>query len=156
MHASDADISGKITATSGSIAGNLVSSGINASNITSGTLDIRNGNAYLKMGFGTSHPEASGFNITGSHGIKLNGNGISECSGLAVTTVTTYNTNAVDFNAGLNVTGPLYAGAVSDFYKGVNSTTLYVKRTDAAGNDNGYYTIQINRGIIHNVVAHDP
>lgn len=98
MHASDADIEGKITATSGRIAGNLVSSGINASNITSGTLDIRNGNAYLKMGFGTSHPEASGFNITGGFGIKLNGNGISECSGAS------YTGGSANYTCGVNMT----------------------------------------------------
>lgn len=40
LKATDADISGKITATSGSISGSLVTSGINANNITTGTIAI--------------------------------------------------------------------------------------------------------------------
>lgn len=157
MHASDADIAGKITATSGSIAGNLVTSGINASNITSGRLNISDGSGhYLRMGFGEGdNPFVSGLNV-GGYGIAMGGHEISNIGNMSVNTITTYNTSAVDFNAGLNVSGPLYAGQVSDFYKGVDALTLYVKRTDAAGNDNGYYTIQINRGIVHNVVAHNP
>lgn len=157
MHASDADIAGKITATSGSIAGSLVTSGINASNITSGRLNISDGSGhYLRMGFGEGdNPFVSGLNV-GNYGISMKGHEISDIGNMSVTTITTYNTSAVDFNAGLNVSGPLYAGEVSDFYKGVDALTLYVKRTDAAGNDNGYYTIQINRGIVHNVVAHNP
>lgn len=157
MHASDADIAGKITATSGSIAGSLVTSGINASNITSGRLNISDGSGhYLRMGFGEGdNPFVSGLNV-GSYGISMKGHEISDIGNMSVTTITTYNTSAVDFNAGLNVSGPLYAGEVSDFYKGVDALTLYVKRTDAAGNDNGYYTIQINRGIVHNIVAHNP
>ena len=72
---------GYMHASSGTVSGSIISSGINAGNITAGTLDIRNGNAYLKMGFSTSHPEASGLNITGGYGIKLNGNGISDFGG---------------------------------------------------------------------------
>ena len=64
-------------ASSGSVSGNLVSSGINASNITSGTLNITNGNHYLKMGFGTAHPEVSGLNMTGGGGLAMHGNSIS-------------------------------------------------------------------------------
>ena len=74
VHASDADISGKITATSGSIAGNLVSSGINASNISSGKLNITSGDYYLRMGFtDAKHPEVSGLNINGGGGLKCTG-----------------------------------------------------------------------------------
>jgi len=40
LKATDADISGKITATSGSISGSLVTSGINANNISTGTIAI--------------------------------------------------------------------------------------------------------------------
>lgn len=40
LKATNADISGKITATSGSISGSLVTSGINADNITAGTISI--------------------------------------------------------------------------------------------------------------------
>lgn len=70
MHASDADIEGKITATSGSIAGDLVTSGINASNITSGRLNISDGSGhYLRMGFREGdNPFVSGLNV-GRYGI---------------------------------------------------------------------------------------
>lgn len=73
MHASDADISGKITATSGSISGNLVSSGINASNITSGRLYISDGQGhFLGMGFNENdNPSVSGLNV-GNSGIVCN------------------------------------------------------------------------------------
>lgn len=71
---------GYLYATNGYIAGNMVSSGINAGNITAGTLNIHNGSTYyLKMGFGTSHPEVSGLNVTGSGGIDMNNHSIGAC-----------------------------------------------------------------------------
>lgn len=85
MHASDADIEGKITATSGSIAGKLVTSGINASNITSGRLNISDGSGhYLKMGFGEGdNPLVSGLNV-GSYGINMHGHGISNVNAISL------------------------------------------------------------------------
>lgn len=59
LKATDADISGKITATSGSISGSLVTSGINADNITAGTISIERltsikvGGRNLLLGTGT-------------------------------------------------------------------------------------------------------
>lgn len=53
---------------------------INADNINSGTLNIYNGSTYyLKMGFGTKHPEVSGLNVTGSGGIDMNNHSIGAC-----------------------------------------------------------------------------
>ena len=85
MHASDADIAGKITATSGSIAGNLVTRGINASNITSGRLNISDGSGhYLRMGFGEGdNPFVSGLNV-GGYGINMHGNGISNVNAISL------------------------------------------------------------------------
>ena len=85
MHASDADIAGKITATSGSIAGNLVTSGINASNITSGRLNISDGSGhYLRMGFREGdNPFVSGLNV-GGYGINMHGNGISNVNAISL------------------------------------------------------------------------
>ena len=71
-------------ASSGSVSGGIVSSGINAGNITAGTLNIRNGEHYLKMGFGTSHPEVSGLNITGSGGIAMHGNGLGDVGSIQI------------------------------------------------------------------------
>lgn len=59
LKATNADISGKITATSGSISGSLVTSGINADNITAGTIaierltSIKVGGRNLLLGTGT-------------------------------------------------------------------------------------------------------
>jgi len=59
LKATDADISGKITATSGSISGSLVTSGINADNISTGTISIERltsikvGGRNLLLGTGT-------------------------------------------------------------------------------------------------------
>lgn len=59
LKATNADISGKITATSGSISGSLVTSGINADNITAGTISIERltsikvGGRNLLLGTGT-------------------------------------------------------------------------------------------------------
>ena len=64
---------GYLYATSGSISGGLVSSGINASNITAGRLNITSGNYYLRMGFSEgNNPSVSGLNV-GSYGIKSSG-----------------------------------------------------------------------------------
>lgn len=52
LYAQNADIAGKITATSGSISGSLVTSGISATNITTGTLTaiaINNGNGTFSV-----------------------------------------------------------------------------------------------------------
>ncbi len=68
---------GYLYATSGSISGGIVGSGINASYITAGTLNIHNDNAgtYLTMGFGTNHPRVSGLNIDGGGGLVCNTGG---------------------------------------------------------------------------------
>ena len=74
-------------ASSGSVSGNLVSSGINASNITSGRLNIDDGRGhYLRMGFGEGdNPSVSGLNVYGNGGINLHGNaGISGATSLSV------------------------------------------------------------------------
>ena len=71
---------GSFYATSGSISGGMVSSGINASNITGGslsmsrisggTLNVGANGGYLRVGVGYTHPEVSGLNVTGRFGIK--------------------------------------------------------------------------------------
>lgn len=68
---------GYLYATQGSIAGSLVSSGINASNITAGRLNISDGNGhYLRMGFSEgNNPSVSGLNV-GSGGIACTSAGI--------------------------------------------------------------------------------
>ena len=90
LYASSATISGKITATSGTIGncsinsnGNLiipsghVSGTFSAGKISGGKLDIGANGGYLRVGDGYTHPEVSGLNITGSNGIAFNGNSIS-------------------------------------------------------------------------------
>lgn len=60
---------GYMYATNGSISGSIVSSGINASNITAGRLNITSGNYYLRMGFSEgNNPSVSGLNV-GGYGI---------------------------------------------------------------------------------------
>lgn len=137
MHASDADIAGKITATSGSIAGNLVSSGINASNITSGRLNISDGSGhYLRMGFGEGdNPFVSGLNV-GSYGINMNGGGLSRCAGAS-------NTNGdANYTCANNMTvrgGSVYISAGSNgtshiFFTKADGTYVSVKSIlDALG-----------------------
>lgn len=96
--ATNATITGNITATSGSISGSLVSSGINAGNITAGTLNAdrisggsisassitgsssinisrSSGSYFLNMGLSTSHPNVSGLNV-GWGGLNLGAKGI--------------------------------------------------------------------------------
>lgn len=114
MHASDADIAGKITATSGSIAGNLVTSGINASNITSGRLNISDGSGhYLRMGFGEGdNPFVSGLNV-GGYGIDMHGNGISNVNQLSgVSSITGEGTLSISAG-GTSVTGGLTSDALT-------------------------------------------
>ena len=64
---------GYMSASNGNISGNLVSSGINASNITSGRLNISDGSGhYLRMGFGEGdNPSVSGLNV-GGYGLFAN------------------------------------------------------------------------------------
>ena len=111
MHASDADIEGKITATSGSIAGKLVTSGINASNITSGRLNISDGSGhYLRMGFGEGdNPFVSGLNV-GDYGINMHGNGISKFGGASSTGSYTMSSNK---NITITASNNLYLGGAA-------------------------------------------
>ncbi len=82
--ANNATITGNITATSGSIGGSLVTSGINASNVTAGTLSgrsirvgssyggsliYRDGTAYLSCGSVSSHPWASALSLSSANGL---------------------------------------------------------------------------------------
>ena len=78
---------GEMHASSGSISGGLVTSGINASNITAGRLNITDGSGhYLRMGFSEGdNPSVSGLNV-GNKGIAMDGsNGISGCAGASNT-----------------------------------------------------------------------
>ncbi len=93
LYASSATISGSVTATSGTIGGCNISNGslivpsghvsgtFSANKISGGKLNMTsNGGGYLRIGEDTTHPEVSGLNVTGSSGLKLNGNGISGLS----------------------------------------------------------------------------
>ena len=72
---------GTVYMTKGQISGSLITSGINASNITGGslsmsrirggTLNVGSGGGYLKVGVGYTHPEVSGLNV-GANGINVN------------------------------------------------------------------------------------
>lgn len=65
----------------GQISGNLITSGINANNITGGslsmsrisggTLNVGSNGGYLRVGVGYTHPEVSGLNV-GDNGININ------------------------------------------------------------------------------------
>ena len=132
---------------------------INADNINSGTLNIRNGNTYyLKMGFGTKHPEVSGLNVTGTSstsGIAMNGTNISGCNQIGVNVIGTHNSGVVHVNTALYADSTLYykawdgnyhelAGLYSWFQSGA---TDYIDVRDADGSTkirlnftNGLYT----------------
>lgn len=81
-----------VNTTSGSIGGfNLSSNGLYKNKTTLGSstkgvfigtngFNFGDSSHYLKMGALTSHPEASGLNITGSAGINMGDNGLSNCS----------------------------------------------------------------------------
>lgn len=72
-------------ATGGSISGSIISSGINASNITGGslsmsrikggTLNVGANGGYLRVGINYTHPEVSGLNV-GSGGIDCSAAGV--------------------------------------------------------------------------------
>ena len=93
MTASNVNITGTITATGGSISGSLVTSGINAGNITGGsmsmsrisggTLNVGSNGGFLRVGIGYTHPEVSGLNVRDA-GINMYGNGIENLGGLHV------------------------------------------------------------------------
>lgn len=118
-----------------------------------GSINISTGGGgYLRAGTSTNHVDASGINV-GSYGIAMNGNSISNVGNMTIDTLSARGNNIFCSNA-FTIGGDLFAGSTDEFYRGRNGLTMYVRRTDAAGNDNGYYTIQVNRGIIHNVVAH--
>lgn len=82
LYATGVEISGKITATSGSISGSLVTSGINANNLSSGSvtscnIDIYNGTGFLRMLNGSAyHPFVSALNVArGSGGVVFRSSG---------------------------------------------------------------------------------
>lgn len=120
-----------------------------------GSININTaGGGVLSAGIGRNNVFATGLTI-GNFGLAMDGNSISNVDTMTVDTLAP-RTRTITCTANFNITGNLYAGAETEFYRGVNATTLYVKRTDAQGNNNGYYTIQINKGIIHNIESHDP
>lgn len=110
-----------ITINGGSVKGSVVSSGINAGNITAGTLNIHNSDnsCYLKMGFGTSHPEVSGLNVTGGNGIALNNHGISGCNYIGndsgALTLSCKSGSDISLNAG----GKLYLNGIGTSAKNI-------------------------------------
>lgn len=91
LYASSATISGSVTATSGTIGGCAIQSGVlkvsktnitsvNASAISAGTVNattvkFTTSNGYLEVGTDTDHPKVSGLNV-GSNAIKLSDQGI--------------------------------------------------------------------------------
>ena len=100
MQASNANIIGTIntnalTATGGTIGnwqisnGSLISTGgggyirggtVSGSTFTAGSINIDNGTYWLKMGYGTNHPDVSGLNVTGSGGVNMHSHGIVNCT----------------------------------------------------------------------------
>lgn len=72
---------GSVYMSKGQISGNLITSGINANNITGGslsmsrisggTLNVGSNGGYLRVGVGYTHPEVSGLNV-GDNGININ------------------------------------------------------------------------------------
>lgn len=99
---------GTISASSGYISGGIVSSGINAGNITTGMLNITNGGYYLQMGFGdTNHPRVSGLNVASTGGINIGGSSMSRGS------VPNVGGSAFLFNDNIYSAGGIYAGTYS-------------------------------------------
>ena len=98
---------GVITATSGTIGGFTITSSSLYNNKSSISSNIRgmyigtNGfnfgdnTYYLKMGALTNHPEASGLNITGSNGIKMNNHSIGGCYNLGTQYISASGTDGV-------------------------------------------------------------
>lgn len=106
MTASNVNITGTITATGGSISGNLVSSGISASNVTSGRLNISDGQGhYLRMGFSEGdNPSVSGLNV-GDNGLNMHGHGIVRISRTNVEGIgdgATHSFGIKDYNGGVH------------------------------------------------------
>lgn len=72
---------GSVYMSKGQISGSLITSGINANNITGGslsmsrisggTLNVGSNGGYLRVGVGYTHPEVSGLNV-GDNGININ------------------------------------------------------------------------------------
>ena len=120
-----------------------------------GSIDINTaGGGIFSAGIGRTNAFATGLTI-GSFGLAMEGNSISNVNSITIDTLAP-RSSTITCTANFNITGNLYAGEEIEFYRGVNATTLYVRRTDAQGNNNGYYTIQINKGIIHNIESHNP
>jgi len=120
-----------------------------------GSIDINTaGGGVFSAGIGRTNAFATGLTI-GNFGLAMDGNSISNVGTMTIDTLAP-RSNTITCTANFNITGNLYAGEETEFYRGVNSATMYVRRTDAQGNNNGYYTIQINKGIIHNIESHDP
>lgn len=132
---------GYMHASSGTVSGGIVSSGINAGNITAGTLNIRNGEHYLKMGFNTAHPEVSGLNITGGAGIAMNGSSIGGCEQIGVNTIGSYSSGVVHCNTAFYADSTLFykgydgqyhqVAGLYDWYTGGESG--YIDIIDATG-----------------------
>ena len=92
LKATNATINGTLTSTDGSIGGftlsgsgfykNKTSISSNTRGVFLGTNGFNFGDStyYIKMGSLTNHPEVSGLNVTGSSGINLYNNGISNCT----------------------------------------------------------------------------
>ena len=151
LHASNGQFSGNISGSS--ISGGTVS----GATVTGGSINISTaGGGYLRAGLDSTNVRASGITV-GTGGINMSGNGISNVSIIGIGTIApNEGSTGITCTADFIISGGLYAGAYQQFYRGVDSGTMYVRRTDAQGNDNGYYLVQINRGIIHNLVAYNP
>lgn len=147
-------VSGEITATSGTFAnctitnscniqcaipGRLVTSGVNASNVTTGsmsadrisggTLNIATaGGGYVKAGVGTTHLDTSGINITGGAGINFNGQ-----KGINLDNGTTWNFSGGDGNFG---TGTITCGGVKAS-NNITTKELTIKGAITSGGKTG-------------------
>lgn len=115
LYATEAEITGKITATSGSISGGLVTSGISASNLTAGTfssanISINNGTGFLRMLSGSAyHPYVSALNVSNkSNGLSFRNSSTNGDTGSQIATVHTENNNLI-----IDATGNILIGGSS-------------------------------------------
>ena len=144
---------GYLYATSGNISGSIVSSGISATNITAGRLNITDGNGhYLRMGFSEGkNPSVSGLNVSASgaidfgadHGVHINGNAGE------VAAASTDNSVTLTGTSGIYINGDMYIGS----YKMNTDQGTCVESADIWTGDWDNVHIVVRNGLVKTLYA---
>lgn len=132
------------------------SGAITGSTYTAGSINISKNGYYLKMGYGTDHPEVSGLNVTSKGGIAMNGKGgISGCTSLGNSgAVFTFSGTNINTKANMKIEGTLTCNNPIHGYGFANncdSEDLWIQVGDTSTTGGGWKCLKIRHGLIYAV-----